>query len=222
MSEDTTENKVLKVKPADAYPPEEGCYLRGNPYSPVAVVVMLNHAREKTPPEIEHLTRCAIEKGAALAGTLQTENIGIVKIVCNITANPNIRYLIICGIEVEKHNSGDALKCLIEKGINEKRTIIGSGAITPYLFNIPLSAIERFRKQLKVINLLNEVDPEVVDRAVWSCYQEEPTEFKGYTLYDPGAFKGKPLCCTLTWKIKEPHEIEEWELDDVIEEIGGD
>ncbi|MBA3062862.1 MAG: hypothetical protein FP833_07955, partial [Atribacteria sp.] len=159
MNEGKSKGKILKVKPPTDYPPEEGCYLRGNDFSPVAVVVMLNYPREQTPPEIEQLVQVAIEKGAALAGTLQTENIGIEKIVINIVANPNIRYLILCGIEVARHNSGDALRCFLENGIDERRTIVGSKAITPYLFNIPLESIERFRKQLKLVNLLNEMDP---------------------------------------------------------------
>ena len=63
---------TYKTEPAPGYPPEEGCYLRGNDYSPVAVVVILNRRREDTPADYEHLVRLAVESGAALAGTLQT------------------------------------------------------------------------------------------------------------------------------------------------------
>ena len=222
MNEDKPKGKILKVKPPADYPPEEGCYLRGNDFSPVAVVVMLNYPREQTPPEIERLVRVSIEKGAALAGTLQTENIGIEKIVVNIVSNSNIRYLVLCGIEVARHNSGDALKCLLENGIDERRTIVGSKAITPYLFNISLESIERFRRQLTLINLLNEMNPKVVDKAVWSCYQEEPVKFQNYTLHDPGGYPEPAICSKLTWRIKKPQEIEEWEIDDVLKEIGGE
>ena len=45
--------EISKSQPAEGYPPEEGCYLRGNDYSPVAVVVILRWAREETPPEID-------------------------------------------------------------------------------------------------------------------------------------------------------------------------
>ena len=75
---------IKKAEPAVGYPPEEGCYLRGNDYSPVAASVILRWRREETPADIEKLVRVAIESGAALAGTLQTENIGIEKIICNI------------------------------------------------------------------------------------------------------------------------------------------
>lgn len=183
---------------------------------------MLNYAREQTPPEIEQLVRVAIEKGAALAGTLQTENIGIEKIVINIVANANIRYLVLCGIEVAGHYPGDALKCLLENGIDGRRTIIGSRAITPYLFNIPLESIERFRRQLTLINLLNEMDPNIVAKSVWSCYQEESTKFQNYILHDPGAYPEPAICSKLTWRIKKPQEIEEWEINDVLKEIRGE
>jgi tetrahydromethanopterin S-methyltransferase subunit A len=217
---------MLKIQPISTYPPEKGCYLRGNDYSPVAVVVLLNAPYGALPPEvqtipkeIENLVRVAIETGAALSGTLQTENIGIEKIVCNIVANPNIRYLIVCGNEVEGHNSGTAVKALLENGIDERRTIIGSQAKTPYLFNIPLEAISRFRDQLTLIDLIGERDPEVIMKGVWSCYQETPTPFKEYKLYEPGAYSESAISCSLTWKVKHPEEVEDWEIDEIVKNI---
>lgn len=217
---------MLKVQSTSTYPPERGCYLRGNDNSPVAVVVLLNAPYGAMPPEvqsipneIENLVKVAIETGAALSGTLQTENIGIEKIVCNIVANPNIRYLIVCGEDVEGHNTGTAIKALVDNGIDERRTIIGSQAKTPYLFNIPLEAISRFRDQLTLIDLIGETDPEVITKAVWSCYQENPTPFKEYSLYDPGAYSDSAILCSLTWRVKHPEEVEDWELDEVIKSI---
>jgi tetrahydromethanopterin S-methyltransferase subunit A len=100
---------MLKVEPASSYPPEEGRYLRGNDYSPVAVAVILIYDQEKIPPDIENLVRVGLESGAALSGTIQTENIGIEKLICNIVANSNIRYLVIFGPESPGHRTGDAL-----------------------------------------------------------------------------------------------------------------
>ena len=192
----------------------------------MAVVVLLNAPYGTMPPEIqsipkeiENLVKVAIETGAALSGTLQTENIGIEKIVCNIVANPNIRYLIVCGNEVEGHNTGTAIKALMENGIDERRTIIGSQAMTPYLFNIPLEAIFRFREQLTLIDLIDETDPEVIMKGVWSCYQENPTPFKKYKLYDPGAFSDSAISCSLAWNVKHPEEVEDWEIDEIVKDI---
>ncbi len=212
---------MLKVSPVADYPTEAGCFLRGNDYSPVAVVVLLNAPYgtlppevQSIPPEIEKLVRVAIETGAALSGTLQTENIGIEKIVCNVVGNPNIRYLVLCGREVNGHNTGTALKALIKEGINDKRIIVGSQAKTPYLFNIPLEAIKRFREQTILVDLTDEINPETIAKAVWSCYQEDPTPFQDFILYDPGSFAETGLSCRLTWRVGHPEEIESWEIDE--------
>ena len=176
--------EIKKILVSENYPPEEGCYLRGNDYSPVAVVVILNRIREETPPELEELVRVAVESGAALAGTLQTENIGMEKVICNIVANPNIRYILLCGSESPGHLTGEALEALIKNGIDEKKRIRGTTAPTPYLFNIASESIERFRQQIHVINCLNEGTPDLIREVVTACYQEKPTSFRDDTLYD--------------------------------------
>jgi tetrahydromethanopterin S-methyltransferase subunit A len=195
---------MLKVDPHPDYPPEEGRYLRGNDYSPVAVVIILNCDADKIPPELENLVRAAIETGAALSGTLQTENIGLEKIVCNIVANPNIRYLIIGGPESEGHLTGQALKALLQHGVDDKKRIIGTAAPHPFLFNLSREMIDRFRTQLSLIDLQFEGDPDLMRKAVWSCYQEGPVEFRGYSLYDPGAYPEPPLSGKLTWRVAQP------------------
>ncbi|MFB0525499.1 MAG: tetrahydromethanopterin S-methyltransferase subunit A [Phycisphaerae bacterium] len=196
--------EIAKKEPAVEYPPEEGCYLRGNDYSPVAVAVILRWMREETPPVIEKLVRVAVESGAALAGTLQTENIGVEKIVCNVVSNPNIRYLIICGPESPGHLVGNAILALVKNGLDDHKHIIGTEAPTPYLFNIPPEFVDRFRDQLTVIDLINEGSDEVIRQAVWSCYQEKPTSFRQYELYDPGAYSAAPLSGKITWRITQP------------------
>ncbi|MEM2910839.1 MAG: tetrahydromethanopterin S-methyltransferase subunit A [Nitrososphaerota archaeon] len=204
--------EILKVDPPPEYPPEDGRFLRGNDYSPVAVVAILDTYDFKIPPELVRLLEVAIESGAALAGTLQTENIGIEKIIANIVANPNIRYLVLCWRESQGHLPADALINLVKNGVvkDKRRTIIGAKASAPYLPNISLEAIERFRKQVTIVNLISEddpkrgMDPENVKKAVWSCIQEKPTEFMGYTLYDTGAWPEPPICQKITMRITEP------------------
>jgi tetrahydromethanopterin S-methyltransferase subunit A len=195
---------MLKVSPHPDYPPEEGRYLRGNDYSPAAVAIVLNCEADKIPRELENLVRAGVESGAALSGTVQTENIGFEKIVCNIVANPNIRYLIVGGPESPGHSTGEALKALLTNGVDEKKRIIGTKAPHPVLFNVPAEFIERFRKQLTLVDLQFESDPDLIRKAVWSCYQESPVEFRSYSLFDPGAFPEPPLSGRITWRITQP------------------
>ncbi|MGA3117797.1 MAG: tetrahydromethanopterin S-methyltransferase subunit A [Syntrophobacteraceae bacterium] len=195
---------MLKVNPHLEYPPEDGRYLRGNDYSPVAVAIILNCDADKIPRELENLVRGGIETGAALSGTVQTENIGFEKIVCNIVANSNIRYVIVGGPESEGHLTGEALKALIQNGVDEKKRIIETNAPHPFLFNLPAEMIERFRKQLNLIDLQFEGDPDLIRKAVWCCYQESPVEFRGYSLHDIGAYPEPPLSGKITWRVTQP------------------
>ncbi|UCB43749.1 MAG: tetrahydromethanopterin S-methyltransferase subunit A [Dehalococcoidales bacterium] len=195
---------MLKVVPHHNYPPEEGRYLRGNDGSPVAVAVVLNCDDDKIPRELVILVRAGIESGAALAGTVQTENIGFEKIICNIVANPNIRYMVIGGPESEGHRVGEALEALLVNGVDEKKRIIGASAPHPILHNVPMEMIERFCKQVSPIQLQFESDPDLIRRAVWSCYQEEPVEFRGYHLYDPGAYPEPAMSGEITWRVTSP------------------
>lgn len=216
---------LLKVKPPPEYPPEDGRYLRGNDFSPAAVVVLLHTYYDRIPEMLEKLAKVAVESGAALAGMLQTENIGIEKIVCNIVANPNIRYVILCGIESAGHTPGHAFRCFVESGVDNRRNIIGCKSPTPYLYNIPPEAIDRFRKQVQLIDLVRDderrlrIDPEILKQAIWACYQEKPTEFLNYVLFDPGAYPEPPICTGITWRIEQPWAVHSEEEDQKMKQI---
>jgi tetrahydromethanopterin S-methyltransferase subunit A len=195
---------MLKVDPHPDYPPEEGRYLRGNDRSPVIVVVILNDPEDKIPSEIGRLVRVGVETGAALSGTVQTENIGFEKIICNVIANPNIRWAVLTGPESEGHLTGEAFKALLANGVDEKKRIVGTDAPHPLLFNLPMEFIERFRAQVSLIDLQFKGTPETVRQAVWSCYQEEPVEFEGKQVHDVGAYPEPPLSGKITSRVMEP------------------
>lgn len=211
--------EIRKVKPPDDYPPEDGHYLRGNDYSPVAVITLLSSSYGEIPSGIETLVRSAIESGAALAGTLQTANIGIEKIIANIVANPNIRYLVLCGRDVEGHMPGMAIKALIEEGLDKGRRIKGARALKPYLFNITMEAVDRFRKQVAIIDLTGVEDTDTLKKAVWTCYQEKPTIFRNYELYDVGAYPGTPICRKVQWRITRFDLLDEDDVQVLLDEM---
>ena len=206
---------MLKVTPPHGYPPEEGRYARGNDFSPVAVCVILDTFDFRIPPELQELVMAGVDAGAALSGMLQTENVGMEKMICNIVANPNIRYIVLCGRESPGHLPGETLAVLKQNGVDERHRVVGSGAPTPYLHNIPVEVIDRFNKQIvSIINLLCQpgekdtrapgLDPKVVEKAVWSCYQENPVAFMDYTLYDVGAYPEPAICHKIVSKLTQP------------------
>ena len=208
---------MLKVKPPDGYPPEEGRYVRGNDYSPVAVCVILDTFDFAIPPELNELVMCGIDSGAALSGMLQTENTGMERMICNIVANPNIRYMVLCGRESTGHLPGQSLLALKQNGVDEGKQIVGSKAPTPYLYNVPMELIDRFNQQIvSIINLLCKpgekdtkapgLDPKVIEEAVRSCYQETPVVFRDYTLYDMGAYPEPAICHKIVSKLTQPEQ----------------
>jgi tetrahydromethanopterin S-methyltransferase subunit A len=212
--------ELLKVKLPVEYPPEQGRYFRGNDYSPVAVCVILDTFDFSIPTELNDLVMSGIDSGAAISGMLQTENIGMEKMICNVVANPNIRYIVLCGREAAGHLPGESLLALKQNGVDEKQNIIGSKAPTPYLSNIPVELIDRFNTQIvAVIDLLCKpgerdnttqgLNPKVVEKAVWSCYQEEPTNFMDYLVYDMGAYSEPPIIHKIVSKLDQPqHTID--------------
>ncbi len=113
----------------------------------------------------------------AIYGPLKTENIGIEKIVANVISNPNIRYLVVCGEEIRGHRSGMSLIALNKNGIDDQHRIIDAPGAIPYIENINSEAIERFRSQVKTINLIDEKDKNKIDIAIDKCIKEKPGSF---------------------------------------------
>ncbi len=200
---------MLKVQPHPDYPPEKGRYLRGNDFSPVAVAIVLNRDQDKIPPEIEELVRAGYESGAALSGTVQTPNVGFEMMIANVVANPNIRYIVLSGPESGGHRTGEALVALLANGVDERKRIVGCSALHAMLYNIPIDFIERFRKQVRLVDLLCRGTPELVRCAVRACFQEESVEFEGYSLFDPGAYPEPALSGKITERVSEAWKLPE-------------
>jgi tetrahydromethanopterin S-methyltransferase subunit A len=170
----------------------------------VAVAIVLNTDEDKIPADLENLVRAGAESGAALSGTVQTPNIGFEKMICNLVGNPNIRYLILGGPESAGHHTGEALKALFANGVDDRKRIIGTEAAHAVLANIPAAFILRVLEQIALVDLQFEADPAVIRKAVWTCYQEQPTAFRTYSLSDPGPFDGAALDGRITWRVTQP------------------
>lgn len=144
----------------EEYYPWGGDFTPCNPKGCVAVV-LLNI--EYTPPE-----------NVAIYGSLKTENIGIEKIVANVISNPHIRYVIVCGNDIRGHRSGTSLLMLHKNGIDEHHRIIEAPGAIPYIENLDEEAIQRFRDQVEMVNLVNVVEKTVVDETIAEYVKKNP------------------------------------------------
>jgi len=72
-------------------------------------------------------------------------------------------------------------------------------AAHPYLRKTAARSIVAYRfqhgefKALVDLGKIHTLDPKTIEKAVWSCYQEEPVPFMGCTLHDIGAYPEPPI-----------------------------
>jgi tetrahydromethanopterin S-methyltransferase subunit A len=133
------------------WPPIPGKYFVANPAAPVAVTTLgsagLAQAVAKSAP-----------RGLCIAGKLETENIGIEKIVKNVVANPAIRFLVCAGIDVPKHLSGATILALCANGTDASGRIAGSPGRRPVLRNTTAEEVRAFRDQIEPIDMIGCTD----------------------------------------------------------------
>ena len=134
----------------ETWPVIKGDYELGSSDSPIAIVV---------------IGRGAVEVPAtkyAIKGTVKTENMGLEKVIVNIISNPRIRYVIICGKEEFGHFPANAIYNVWKNGVDDRRRIIGARSAIPYLCNITHDAVERFREQVELIDLVDPKESEEI------------------------------------------------------------
>ncbi len=129
----------------DSWPPVEGEYTVLDASAPVAVSTL---SSVKLGEKLAGLR----PEGLCIVGKTETENIGIDKIVKNVTSNPAITSLILAGKDTEGHQSGRTLLALWENGVDENMRVIGSNGRRPILRNVTRSDVEKFRKQIHMEN----------------------------------------------------------------------
>ncbi len=136
----------------EEYYPWGGDFTSVNPNGSIAVVLL----------NIEFIPKDNI----AIYGRLKTENIGIEKIVANIISNPHIRFVLLCGDDIRGHRSGNSLICLHKNGINENHRIIDAPGAIPFIENLTVEAINRFRDQVEIIDFIGETNQSELQKSI--------------------------------------------------------
>jgi len=121
------------------------------------------------------------DAGAAMCGSCKTENLGLEKVIANIVANPNIRFMLCCGTEVKGHLAGQTMIALHKGGVKEGRVVGAEGAI-PFIENLNDDAIKRFQEQVECVNIMESEDLKTI--------KAKMDELKAK---DPGAFAADPM-----------------------------
>ena len=156
-----------KKSPAEGWPVVNGDYIVGDPESPVAATTLGSHNED-----------VVAAAGTAIAGPCKTENLGIEKMLANLISNPNIRFLILCGSEVQGHITGQSIEALHNNGVDEKRKISGATGAIPFIENIPDEGLERFQQQMEVVNMVDIEDAGKIQAKVKECIEKDPGAFE--------------------------------------------
>lgn len=154
------------------WPRIPGKYFVVNPNAPVAVTTLGSVALAKE-------VYAAAPQGLCIVGKVETENIGIEKIIKNILANPAIRCLVLAGAEPPKHLTGASFLALFEHGVGDGMRIIDAPGMRPVLPNTSKDEVAAFRDRIEAVNMIGCTDIEEIGSAVVRVAGQETTTALG-------------------------------------------
>ena len=153
-----------------SWPPLPGDYCVADPAAPVAICTLGDAALMKA---------VAAFTGVAIAGRVFTANLGSERIVLDLTANPNVRFLLLCGRDSPLFKPGQTLKALLVNGLSPDRRVIGAEGYLPQLASAAAAQVARFREQLEVVDLIGEEDQDVLKSVVGGLVARSPGPLAG-------------------------------------------
>lgn len=157
------------------WPPLLGDYRVLRYHAPVAVCTLNSASLSRDLSASRH-------KSLAIVGGLHTENLGIERLIKNVVANENIRFLVLCGEDSRQrigHLPGQSLVSLFENGLDERGRIIGAEGKRPVLKNVEQETVRRFREQVRLVSKLGCADVAPILEAIGLCAQEQVGPFPG-------------------------------------------
>jgi tetrahydromethanopterin S-methyltransferase subunit A len=155
-------------KDGASWPVMPGTYQVGDPNGPVAVCALTS---EKLVGPLVGV------QGVAIAGIVYTANLGITRIIANITSNPAIRFLLICGKDSTLFRPGQSLVALSEHGIDGQRRIVQAVGYDPVLPSVDPERIAQFRRQVEVLDWTGEEDVQSLQAQIKSLADRNPGVF---------------------------------------------
>ncbi len=181
----------LDVCPSEAaearagWPPLPGNYTVLRYQAPVAVCTLTNDLLSTA------IAQQAAEPAVSISGTLQTENLGIERLILNVLANPHIRFVIVCGADSQQaigHLPGQSLLALSRNGVDDRSRIQGAAGKRPVLRNISPEAVEHFRRTVELVDLLGTDEVPAILRVIQQRADRNPgpsEPFQSHQLISP-------------------------------------
>ncbi len=143
----------------------------GDEDSPVAVCTLSSFEL------LEQLAQAPIAKRLAIIGPLETENVGLERMLMTLLERPRIRWLILCGDEHRGRRPAQALASLMEHGIAPDGTILGARSKLARLSTLGQEQVAAVQRQLRVRDLTGIHDLAQIIEAAEDCIADDPGKF---------------------------------------------
>lgn len=140
---------------APEWPPLPGSYRVLEPRAPGAICTLASG-------DLFDALAGAAPPGVAIVGSMVTENLGIERLVRNLSAAPAVSWLLLCGADSKGHRAGESLLALARNGIDEEMRIVGAAGPRARLPNLSPAEIAVFRHRVTLVPHLGVTDPEEV------------------------------------------------------------
>jgi tetrahydromethanopterin S-methyltransferase subunit A len=158
------------LQPTNGWPTLPGDYQVIRFTAPVAVCTL--HSKGLL-GDLAH----ANPQGLSIVGSLQTENLGIERVVENVVSNPNLRFLVLCGDDTPGavgHFPGQSLMALARNGSDPRGRIQGAKGKRPWLENLDRAVLSHFREYVEVIDAIGTRDASRIASHVEDCEGRDP------------------------------------------------
>ncbi len=145
--------------------------IKGNAQSPVAICTLSSQEL------LKKLRESPIAQQVAMIGPLETENLGIERMLTTLLRAPRIRWLVLCGEEARGRYQGQALHALFEEGLNEDASIRGARSRRARLPGLSAAQVDAARRQVRLRDLLGTQDLDRISATVAECLADDPGPF---------------------------------------------
>lgn len=175
LEDDGCASEDINAQAREGWPPLPGNYEVMRYQAPVAVCTLNSKELFQTIATARH-------SDISVVGSLNTENLGIERVIKNVVANPHIRFLLLCGDDSEQrigHLPGQSFASLFANGIDPNNRIVGAQGKRPVLKNIAPALVEQFRNQVELISMIGCVESAEVLKMAKFQAKKNPGAFKG-------------------------------------------
>jgi tetrahydromethanopterin S-methyltransferase subunit A len=146
-------------------------FCRGDDASPVAVCTLSSFDL------LDTLAHSPLAEHLAIIGPLETENVGLERMLMTLLERPRIRWLIVCGDEHRGRRPAQALQCLMERGVEADGKIPGARSRLARLATLGPEHVAAVRRQVRLRDLVGVHDVARIAAVMQECLADDPGPF---------------------------------------------